>query len=166
MKWTTKNRQQLVELIGAALLRARLNTMTSSNGSLFRVTGPLCGEFTGQWWIPLTKVSDTELWFFSFICAWKKTWVNKAHDTTLTKFNNIPFRPPGDDTSGHRVSMHQRKRLDIATSSATSWNWISLEKCVVSWITSHWSCSGGGGGGGNWLRPVTRSFDVYLICAW
>ena len=29
--------------------------MTSSNGSIFYVTGPLCGEFTGHRWIPLTK---------------------------------------------------------------------------------------------------------------
>ena len=26
--------------------------MTSSNGNIFRVTGPLCGEFTGRRWIP------------------------------------------------------------------------------------------------------------------
>ena len=29
--------------------------MTSSNGNIFRVTGPLCGEFTGDRWIPLPK---------------------------------------------------------------------------------------------------------------
>ena len=38
--------------------------MTSSNGDIFRVTGLLCGEFTGPRWIPLTKASDTELWCF------------------------------------------------------------------------------------------------------
>ena len=36
--------------------------MTSSN--IFRFTGPLFGEFTGRWWIPLTKASDAELWCF------------------------------------------------------------------------------------------------------
>ena len=36
--------------------------MTSSNGNIFRVTGHLCGEFTGPRWIPHTKTSDTELW--------------------------------------------------------------------------------------------------------
>ena len=36
--------------------------MTSSNGNIFRVTGPLCGEFTGHQWIPLTKASEAELW--------------------------------------------------------------------------------------------------------
>ena len=38
--------------------------MTSSNGNIFRVTGHLCGEFTGHQWIPHTKASDTELWCF------------------------------------------------------------------------------------------------------
>ena len=38
--------------------------MTSSNGNIFRVTGHLCGEFTGPRWIPRTKASDAELWYF------------------------------------------------------------------------------------------------------
>ena len=31
--------------------------MMSSNGNIFRVTGHLCGEFTGLRWIPRTKAS-------------------------------------------------------------------------------------------------------------
>ena len=38
--------------------------MTSLNGNIFRVTGHLCGEFTGHRWIPSTKASDAELWCF------------------------------------------------------------------------------------------------------
>ena len=38
--------------------------MTSSNGNMFRVTGHLCGEFTGPRWIPHTKASYAELWCF------------------------------------------------------------------------------------------------------
>ena len=50
--------------------------MTPSNGNIFRVTGPLCGEFTGEVtgplcgeltghrWNAFTKVSDAELWCF------------------------------------------------------------------------------------------------------
>ena len=38
--------------------------MTPSNGNIFRVTGHLCGEFTGPRWIPRTKASDAELWCF------------------------------------------------------------------------------------------------------
>ena len=38
--------------------------MTSLNGNVFRVTGPLCGKYTGLRWIHLTKVSDAQLWCF------------------------------------------------------------------------------------------------------
>ena len=38
--------------------------MTSSNGNICRVTGHLCGKFTGPRWIPRTKASDAELWCF------------------------------------------------------------------------------------------------------
>ena len=41
-----------------------LPIMTSSNEDIFRVTGPLWGEFTGHHWIPLTKACDAELWCF------------------------------------------------------------------------------------------------------
>ena len=40
------------------------NMMTSSNVNIFRITGLLCGEFTGHRWIPLIKASDAELWCF------------------------------------------------------------------------------------------------------
>ena len=40
--------------------------MTSSNGNIFRVTGPLCEEFTGH----------RGALMFSLICAWTHGWVN------------------------------------------------------------------------------------------
>ena len=49
---------------------------TSSNGNIFRVTGPLCGEFIGHRWIPRTKASDAELWCFFFIYARINGWIN------------------------------------------------------------------------------------------
>ena len=42
----------------------RYSMMMSSNGNIFRVTGHLCGEFTGPRWIPRTKASDAELGCF------------------------------------------------------------------------------------------------------
>ena len=50
--------------------------MTSSNGNISHITGPLCGEFAGYRWIPLTKASETELLLFSLICTWINGWVN------------------------------------------------------------------------------------------
>ena len=49
--------------------------MTSSNGSIFRVAGPLCGEFTGHRRTPLKKASDAELLCFLW-SLWKSGWVN------------------------------------------------------------------------------------------
>ena len=50
--------------------------MTSSNGNVFRLTGPLCGEFTGDRWIPRTKASDAGLWCFLWSAPWTNGWVN------------------------------------------------------------------------------------------
>ena len=38
--------------------------MASSKRNIFRVTGPLCGEFTTYRWIPSTKAGDAQLWRF------------------------------------------------------------------------------------------------------
>ena len=56
--------------------RSRLTMMTSSNGNIFRATGPLCGEFTGHRWIPRTKASDAELWCFLRSAHWINGWAN------------------------------------------------------------------------------------------
>ena len=37
--------------------------VTSLNGNIFRITGPLCGEFTSCRWIPRMKASDAEVWY-------------------------------------------------------------------------------------------------------
>ena len=50
--------------------------MTSSNGNSFHVTGLLCGEFTGDRWIPLTKASDAGLGCFRWSAPWINGWVN------------------------------------------------------------------------------------------
>ena len=36
----------------------------------------LCGEFTGHRWIPLTKVSDAELWYLLLSAPWINGLVN------------------------------------------------------------------------------------------
>ena len=65
------------------------DTMIASwNGSIFRVTGPLCGQFTGHRWIPLTKASEAELWctlMFSLICSWINAWVNNREAGDLRR---------------------------------------------------------------------------------
>ena len=74
-------------------------TMTSSNGNIFRGTDPLCREFTGRRWIPLTQASDAELLSFHG-SAWTNDRVNnrdagdptrlRAHfDVTVMAFQTI-----------------------------------------------------------------------------
>ena len=38
--------------------------VTSSNGNIFTITVPLCGELTGDRRIPRTKASDAEHWCY------------------------------------------------------------------------------------------------------
>ena len=55
-------------------------TMTSSNGNIFRVTGHLCGEFTGykgQWFGAL---------IFSLICVWINGSKNNREAVDLRRF--------------------------------------------------------------------------------
>ena len=60
---------------------ARNYMMTSSNGNIFRVTGHLCGEFTGphkgQWRGPL---------MFSLISVWINGWENNREAGDLRRY--------------------------------------------------------------------------------
>ena len=38
---------------------------------IYRITGTLWGESSGHQWIPLTKVSDAELWGFLWLAPEK-----------------------------------------------------------------------------------------------
>ena len=52
--------------------------MTSWNGNIFCVIGPLWGESTGHRWIPLTKSTDAELWsFLVFFDLYLDKWFSK-----------------------------------------------------------------------------------------
>ena len=50
--------------------------MTSSNGNIFRITGHLCGEFTGHRWISRKKGQWRDALMSSLICDWINGWVN------------------------------------------------------------------------------------------
>ena len=75
--------QSTDRLLGDAMIMIR-SMMTSSNGNIFRVTGQLCGEFTGPRWIPRTKASDAELWWF--ICVWTNDSVKTREAGDLRRF--------------------------------------------------------------------------------
>ena len=52
--------------------------MTSSNGNFYRVIGPLCGEFTGHRWIPLSKASDADAELGCFLWSAPEQTVDKT----------------------------------------------------------------------------------------
>ena len=60
--------------------------MTSSNGNIFRVTGLLCGEFTGHGWIPRTKASGAELWCFLWSAPETNSWANNGDAGDLRRY--------------------------------------------------------------------------------
>ena len=58
--------------------------MTSSNGNIFRVTGRLCGEFTGPGEFPSQRPVTRSL-VFSLICVWINDWVNNSEAGNLRR---------------------------------------------------------------------------------
>ena len=58
------HKNHLFQLQAHACIDHNSYMMSSSTGNIIRVTGPLCGEFTGHRWIPLTTASDKKLWCF------------------------------------------------------------------------------------------------------
>ena len=81
--------------------------ITSSNGNIFRVTGPLWGESTGHRCIPLTKASYAVVWCFLW-CAPEQT-AEKTVDMLVIWYANalimtslyrvVKIRPHGRQTN-------------------------------------------------------------------
>ena len=60
--------------------------MTSSNGNIFRVTGPLCREFTGPGEFPTQRPVTRSFDVFFFICVWINGWVNNREAGDLRRY--------------------------------------------------------------------------------
>ena len=67
------------------LLISRRLMMTWLNGNIFALLALSVGNPTGHRWIPLTKASDAELWWFFFICAWTNGWVDHQNADDLRR---------------------------------------------------------------------------------
>ena len=92
--------------------------MTSSNGNIFRVTGPLCGEIAGHRWIHRTEASHAKLRCFLWSAPWINGWVN-THEA-------------GD-------LRHHRALYDVIVMIITAWLWfepriISLQPKFNQWV--------------------------------
>ena len=79
--------------------------MTSSNGNIFRVTGLLCGEFTGHRW---HRGQLRGALMFCLVCAWINDWVNnreagdlrrhRAHYDVIEMIGGAKWHSPGGDS--------------------------------------------------------------------
>ena len=57
--------------------------MTSLNGNIFCVTGPLFGDFTGHRW---AKANDAEFWCLPWSALWINGWVNNRETGGLRRY--------------------------------------------------------------------------------
>ena len=60
-----------------------IHMVMSSNGVIFRFTGPLSGKITGHRWIPPHKGQRRGALMLSLICAWIGGWVNNRQSGGL-----------------------------------------------------------------------------------
>ena len=79
-----------------AMVGCMISMVTSSNGNIFRVTGHLCGEFTGPRWIPRKKVTRSSDVFFDLRLnkRWSKQswgWWFKTQSCPLWRHRNEDY---------------------------------------------------------------------------
>ena len=127
--------------------------MTSSNGSIFRITGPLCGESSGHQWIPLTKASDAEL--LCFLWSAPEQTVEQTIETPviwdgitliMTSLSDCGenWRPCYNGTAmyngTHRTFWHQPKKLHNRSQHFDINNTCKNERNIVMQIkTLNWT---------------------------
>ena len=129
--------------------------MTSSNGNIFRVTGHLCGEFTGPRWIPRTKAQSFDVffdlrlnkqlskkswdWWFETLLRplWRHCNVNNTirleskHVTTCIKISPITVIGSFETmTKHHEISREFQILLLMETRDKSPW--VSLSRQVSS----------------------------------
>ena len=134
--------------------------ITSLNGNIFRVTGHLCGEFTGHRWISHTKARDAELWFFFNLCLNKRLskqslgWCFETpspHYDVIVMIIGLLHRNR-NQTGTIMLSVHTYLKRELHTMKIwarmdVTGKWYCDKVCV--WVSvCVCACGGGGWGGG------------------
>ena len=122
--------------------------MTSSNGNIFRVTGHLCREFTGNRWIPRKGPWRGAL-MFSLICTCINCWVNNRQAGDLRRHRarydvivmNRPPQQPRNPIIILKIPSISSKRPQKCTHKRKhNWLWKNMSK-VVSLVQLYKSLS-------------------------
>ena len=119
--------QTFVQIANAMFFSFNNTMMVSSNGNIFRVTGPLCGEFTGDRRILLTKASDASSFDVFFALRQNKRlsrqsegwWFETPSRPLWRHCNALRLRLNGRhfaDGTFKRIFMNENVRISIKIS--------------------------------------------------
>ena len=108
--------------------------MTSSNGDIFRVAGPLWWESIDHRWLPFTKAQQRGVLMFSLIRAWTNSWVNNR-DADDFRRHCAPY----DDTAmiwiiDHMNPLGTYNRTTTKQSKTISWACMPNGMCWISQV--------------------------------
>ena len=141
--------------------------MTSSKGNIFRLTGPLCGEFTGDRWIPAQVTRSFDV--FSVLNLNKR----------LSKQSSVSFRfvlvspdmtvTVSQITDNSRLTEKKHQWPFMGESTGDLWlharNQSRRRHQMETFSALLALCAGNSPVIGEFpaQRPVTRSFDVFFV---
>ena len=136
---------------------ARLIMMMSSNGNIFRVTGHLCGEFTGHRWIPRTKAMTRSFDVFFDLRLNKRLskhsrgWWFETTSCSLWRHCNDAVHSKSDSPPMNSIPLSELPRntvmkLDRHTSIKTDQGWVVH---TVQWQQP-------------WPLPLTNKWDSFI----
>ena len=144
--------------------------ITSSNGNIFRVTGHLCGEFTGPRWFPRTKASDVffdlrlnkrlskQSWGWWFETPSRPLWHNCNDIQCVGKWRYCSL------ALSHRFQGPPKSSL-IPWSIVYFSNNIAAQEMTVNQALSAWrTLCHRVYRGPNWMYNV--AYDLYVILQW
>ena len=127
---------------------------------------PLCGEFTGHRWIPLTKASDAELWCFLWSAPLINGWVNNretgdlrrhgAHYDVIVMHQNNTLKLSRDICSGNHRCYCAKCLWQSNIASNLKGHTLDRNYLIFYWISIK-----------HYLRtPVNDKFSLAYIMDW
>ena len=110
--------------------------MTSSNGNIFRVTGPLCGEFTGPGEFPTQRPVPRSFDVF-FDGVWINGWVNNREASDLRRHRghydvNVMYTHIRDQANTFRFKLHLNVVITMSHWRHKTWSTMEIQEIIIS----------------------------------
>ena len=145
--------QKIFQSCNNTILNQSKNMTTSSKRNIFRVTGPLCGEFTSHRWIPLTTASDAELWCFLWSAPWINDWVNNRDVGDLRRHHAHYDVIVMNDDACYQLTMRSTSIFCDSSSNNTSSTPEKLHLTILIFQP----------GGNNFMCTATITAPIYEV---